>query len=382
MANKLKIYACSGIGNAQPKQDLAIRYWTADTVTVQNTQAVNTLLARINNYYIAANRLEGISPDEKIEMLNEIDWMCVALEAAKRFKDDEQLLYHAGTVISSMIENGDFETRTLDERKRADHLDELIERANNAFDDETEIPVTNQWFMDMWKRDIMDRNRVGLTVPQQKTAEQELKAAIKKIKAIKGIGDADPAWMENADLGEYLTKGGTYFIYLFFTDEQLQKLPESFYKKRKLQEQTYHYCKQLFVDVYGSEEEMVEIIRAGIYDRAKKTPEYLCEMIASGKKVDGIGFVFLGLTGAAAVTAFISFLGVLAGLIAAVVKAICEMVYKTNVAKYGAIDQAAVQAGVPTDEDYEGMSWDSVRSSSSWLLPAALGVAAILLFRK
>ena len=46
MSEKLKIYACSGIGSTDPQKP--VEYFTDGTSTVSNTQAVNTILARIN----------------------------------------------------------------------------------------------------------------------------------------------------------------------------------------------------------------------------------------------------------------------------------------------------------------------------------------------
>jgi hypothetical protein len=70
MPGKLKIYACSGIGDVQDK---AVAYWTDNTRTIDNTQAVNTLLALINRNYIEVARLHGMSPVDKIANLNDIE---------------------------------------------------------------------------------------------------------------------------------------------------------------------------------------------------------------------------------------------------------------------------------------------------------------------
>ena len=70
MANRLKIYACSGIGQTEQG---TWNYWLDNTETVNNTQAVNTLLALINRNYIEVTRLRGMSDADKIANLNDID---------------------------------------------------------------------------------------------------------------------------------------------------------------------------------------------------------------------------------------------------------------------------------------------------------------------
>ena len=56
MAERLKIYACSGIGESAEPQQKMWDYWTDNTDCVSNTQAVNTLIALINRNYIEVTR--------------------------------------------------------------------------------------------------------------------------------------------------------------------------------------------------------------------------------------------------------------------------------------------------------------------------------------
>ena len=69
MANKLKIYACSGIGN----ENVRYTYWLDNTKTVSNTMAVNTLLALINRNNIEILRLVTMTNEQKLANLNDID---------------------------------------------------------------------------------------------------------------------------------------------------------------------------------------------------------------------------------------------------------------------------------------------------------------------
>ena len=58
MSEKLKIYACSGIGETDKKTSA---YWTDGTNSVSNTQAVNTLLAKINLAWAEYTNMRDLS---------------------------------------------------------------------------------------------------------------------------------------------------------------------------------------------------------------------------------------------------------------------------------------------------------------------------------
>ena len=387
MSSKLKIYACSGISETAQQP---VQYWTDGTNTLSNTQAVNTLLARINLLHIEATRLSGISQQEKIDKYNEIDVLTVCLEAARRFSDNSEQLYHAGEVISAMWKQGAFNFDSTDSRKREDRLEELIAKGNEAYDDTMPVTDTDEEFLMWWHKTVMERNITGLNFGQQQNARKALK---KGIEAIKGIGAvdwkkySDGKWLENADLAQLLTAGADYFIYTYFTDEQLAKLPAVFKLKHKYQMKTYNYCKQCFVDIYGSEEDMQRIIVAGIIDELEQYPEDYCAGIVEefNKNKSISGFTIFGLVGAEAVKALIELLTVITTLLVGVISAVCSMVASTNVAKYGAIDREAIKSGVPDASDYDGLDLDGLSTGgdkTSWLPLAAIGLGLLFLLKK
>lgn len=368
MADRLKIYACSGIGETDKNP---IGYWLDGTDTISNTQAVNTLLVKINTARIFANRLQTISKEERIALLNEIDWLSVALDAAKRFKGDNEKLYHAGEVISDMAKNGAFDGQSTDLREREERLEELIEKANSLYSDDA-VKSEDPEFMAWWKNTIVARNKVGLNFGQQQNSRKALKKAADQIK---GIGAADESWKENKDLSEYLLKGSEYFLYLYFTPAQLDKLPAVFKAKKNKQLKTYNYCKSLFVDIYGSEEDMQDIIVSGITDYFGATPEQVCEDITSGKrKVAGIGI---------ATEIIVALISAAVTIVTAVISAICAMVAQTNVAKYGALDREVVESSVPDASDYDGLNFGGgTGTASSWFPIVAIGAGLLLLLKK
>lgn len=363
MSGKLKIYACSGIGSTKSG---AYDYWTDNTATISNTQAVNTMLALINRNRIEVLRLQGLTDADKCELLNDIDLYVLCMAAARNYADDNKKLLYAGVVIGNMVDERKFSSfESLDNDERDAHLDALLETMYQRVSDEQETSKS-KGFIDWYERMIIRRNKVGLTTEQQQKARKSLKLK----KGIKGIGAGD--WTENSDLAEYLTKGSEYFLYLYFTDEQLAKLPAVFKIKAKLQKQTYDYCKQLFVDVYGSEDAMQEIIYAGIVDYNGHTPEEVCEKIAKdGKPIGSLVWTVADII--AVISACLTFL-------LGVITAICTSVAQTNVAKYGALDKQALDKSTPNTSDFDGIG---TPNSSDWtkylpILAIAAGIYVIL----
>ena len=369
MAEKLKIYACSGIGAAQA--DKPVAYWTDNTNTVSNTQAVNSLLAAINSDYIKFSRLRSLSKADKLTLLNEIDLLTVCLDAATRYSGKAAALHHAGLVIGGMVKKGLFDFDSLNETQRDNNLDELLDMAHEAYNEE-EAPAANAEFMTWWSETVEMRDKVGLTKQQQDAFEE---AAAQ----ITGIGSSDNAWMKNADLAEYLTKGGTYFLYCYFTEAQLKKLPAVFRRKAAVQMRTYNYCKALFVNVYGNEDAMQEIIHASIIDQYGETAEQVCATIMNTGKISGIGDG--GVTAAVLTAAdIVAIVTAVLGLVGTIIVAVIEYCKNVGVAKYAAIDKEAAEAATPNPDDFNGLNIGSTKATS-WLPLAAIGVGLLFLLK-
>ena len=258
------------------------------------------------------------------------------------------------------------------------HLDELLNYANSAFSSSDSVEFTDPEILNWWITNVMDQNEVGLNFGQQQVVRKALKIAAEKVSS---VGEADESWKDDPDLFKYLNNGSEYFLYLYFTDAQLNKLPAIFKEKARKQLTTYNYCKQLFVDKFGTEQDMKDIIYYGIMDYFGVEPETVCDEICGGERP--IGFVFLGLAGAEAIKAFLEFLTILATLVVGVITAICSMVAQTNIAKYGALDKQIVESSVPDESDYDDLNFGIVGpKKSNWLIWAAAGIAAIFLLKR
>ena len=366
MASKLKIYACSGIGAVKSE---TYNYWTDNTNTLSNTQAVNTLLANINLNLAELENLE-LGREDVIRKLNEIDFYVVCLHAAQSYSDD---LEHAKDVIGRMIELDLFNCQETENTERDEHLDETL----NTFEVWMGIEMPSQYSADGFRtwfdENVISRNVVGLTKQQQAKVESALSQA-----AVSGIGDTELNWQDNKELAEYLTKGSTYFLYTYFTNAQLNSLPDynrrRFTLKKKQQLATYNYCKSLFVGIYGSEKEMQQIIRAGIIGRFKDSPEQVCADIAAGKRnVEGIGL---------ATEIIVAIIGAAVSVTLAIIDAICKAVANSKASQYAAIDEKAIESSCPNEEDYDGLLGESASASSKGgsVLPIILAAGAGLYF--
>ena len=371
MADRLKIYACSGIGENAETQERIWDYWTDNTDCISNTQAVNTLIALINRNYIEVTRLATMTREDKIANLNDIDLYVVCLRAAQHCNQHYTQLQHAGAVIGDMLLHGAFDCQSLDAAERDNNLDQLLDKFDELYTDDTE-PTPNPEFTTWFEENVVERNKVGLSKDAQATIKKSLKTAKKGIS-----GD----WKDNEDLGKYLSDAGTYFLYTYFTEDQLKKLPRVFTNKKRLQTKTYNYCKSLFVDIYGSETEMQEIIRAGIINQFKDTPENICAGTAeAGMEAKPVGVLLFGIEMAVAqaVSIIISIIVAVAGVIGTLITEVCKVVAEKNNAKYAAIDKAAVEASMPTEDDYEGLANKKPKTAGGgWLTYLLVGGAAL-----
>lgn len=378
----LKIYACSGIGDTQEMQ-----YWSDNTNIAANTQAVNTLLSLINLTYAEATCLR-IPEYEKIEKLNKIDLYTVCLQAAYKYKDEPIELHHAGEVIGAMVHDGLFKNDTLNLKKRDTYLDSLLEAVEQRMHQEDGELVTDAAFMVWYFDNVEIRNKVGLTKAEQKRGQEALQ------ESICGIGETD-GWEKNTSISDYLLNASDYFLYLFFTDEQVKNLSYAIKVKRRTQYGTYDFCKSVFTKLYGSEEAMLNIIRTGIIQESGDTPENLCQAIYEAEmdsKDDKPIGVISEATLAALELALQIIVYVVAGLgvLAEIIKAILNYCQRVKEARYEALNNEIIAGGAPSTDDLENQKIveefkveQRMEKIKKWFAPIGLGLVGLyLIFKK
>lgn len=179
----------------------------------------------------------------------------------------------------------------------------------------------------------------------------------------------DAGWMRNETLRKYLgsSKDGgcaEYFLYIFIPENELAKYNATIYKKRQGQLKTYAYVRELFVGYnYGTEEQMLDIIRGGIEKTFGAPVETVLYEIRIGKR-EGVGDLAAIAT---IITAIVS-------LIVAIVSGIIDYCKAVNVAKYTAPTMEEVEDSAPAAKD---MTDDEKKNG--WFFAALVGVGLMLI---
>lgn len=362
MANRLKIYACSGLNDVTEKG--AFNYWTDGTRTLDNTQAANTIIAKINLDLAQLEHLRTLTDEQKIWLIQEINVYTVCLYFVRQYESDPSMLQKAGFAIGAILKNVDWSNDYTDAKDAEEEANYLIACVQELLDNGVSFEK-NDDFAAWWKYNVLDRNKVGFGEEKRKTIRKAM------TKAVEGIGEVDPSWQDDPDLGKYLTKSSEYFLYCYFTEEQLSKLPVTFRRKKKTQIFTYNYCKDLFVGTYGSEQDMQDIIRAGIIGYFNATPEDVCKDIVSGKR-EAVGIP---------TAVIVAIVGGIFALVQAVILKLLDMAKETKVAEHQRIDQQALSQATPNEDDFDGLNFGGGKSSMSWVAIAAIGTGLLLLLR-
>ena len=203
------------------------------------------------------------------------------------------------------------------------------------------------------------------------------------IYACSGVGDVSASqrvaqniensgWMRNETLRKYLGSGkdggcAEYFLYIFIPDSDLAKYNATIYKKRQQQLKTYAYVRELFVGHdYGTEQEMLDIIRNGIEYTFGNSVESVLEYIRNGKS-DGVGPVTEAV--AAIIVAVIY-------AVVAIVTGIIQYCQSVKIAKYTAPTMQEVEESAPAATDFTG------GAKKKGLLFAAIAGVALIVFGK
>lgn len=368
MSDKLKIYTCSGIGTAGNR---LFNYWLDNTETISNTQAVNSLLAQINLLYSDVTNLD-LTEEETLKRLDQIDKLIVCLHFAESYSANSEELYRAGLVVGAMEKAGAFVSGSLDNAERDANLDRLIAEADEAMQHEVEAEPS---FMTWWQQNVIDLNQVGLSEEQQQIIRNTLRK-----QRISG-------YEENEDLAEYLNNAGEYFLYTYFTSDQLDRLPDVFTRKAKVQKKIYENCKALYVGVYGTESSMKAVIRGSIQQAFNKTPEQVCGDIYNTYDQDGRlkGIGEIAAATLATIKAVVEIITAIAAVVTPIIIAICTCVQNVKIAEIQQVDTAAAAGATPGEEDYPPEYKPKKKSAgvnSDIIMYGVAALALVLLLKK
>ena len=380
MADRLKIYACSGLEDSAKSSIGGYKYWSDGSDPVNNTQAVNSLIAKINLCRSELINLAGLTEEDKIDLLNEIVFYNVCLYFEREYTDDPKMLNKAGMAISKVFDGNKAYNASLTVNNYSAYVDSLVSQVIDAMDGNSVLMMPKN-FGTWWQKNVTNLNKVGLSENTRLTVRNTI------AKRRESVGEARDGWQNDKNIGEYLTNASEYFLYTYFTDAQLKKLPYIFKYRRKRQEYIYNYCKPFFIGVYGTEEDLQNVIRGGIVGYFKHQPEEVCAKIVNGDKIENIGGDPVTATAAAVWTVadIVAVITACLSLIGSVIIAVIDLVKQTKIAEEKAIDKDAANAGVPNPEDFSDKNFEDLLgkdSGKSWITIALIAVGALLLFKK
>lgn len=176
-------------------------------------------------------------------------------------------------------------------------------------------------------------------------------------------------WEDNETLRKYLgtSKNGgcaEYFLYIFIPESDLAKYNATIYKKRQQQLKTFAYVRELFVGHnYGTEEEMVGIIRNGIETTFGVSVETVLDEMRTGKR-EYVGDPTII---AAIISAVVS-------IVLAVISGVIQYAQSVKVAQYTAPTYQELEDSAPAATDF------TQKTKQKGLLFATLvGVGAMLI---
>lgn len=185
----------------------------------------------------------------------------------------------------------------------------------------------------------------------------------------------DSGWMRNETLRKYLgtSKDGgcaEYFLYIFIPEVDLAKYNATIYRKRQGQLKTYAYVRELFVGHnYGTESQLLEIIRSGIETTFGAPVETVLYEIRVGKR-HGIGL---------ATEAIIAIISAVLSVVLAVISGVIEYAKSVKVAKYTAPTYQELEDSAPASDDITG---GAKKKGLLWAAIAGVGLMLIGTFKK
>lgn len=340
MSDKLKIYACNGLADGK-----RLDYQGEGTNAIENTQAMNGMLSYMNLLRTEALGLKYISAEEKASKLNELDLISVAFYFARLYRGQHNELVNAGYAISMIREQGGFSLNNTDMSAHEEYVDQVIASIEELVTtDETKV-LENE-FVDWWMDNVVEQDKVG--------AEE-----------ISGIGAAG----KYGDLNEYFDNAGSYFLYLYIPQSKFFDVTDAMRNKIRKQQEVYNYCKKCFCfengGIYGTEEDMQNLIRAGIIKDFGEEPEKVAADILAGKSVKSIGI---------AVEIIVAIISAIVTLITAVIGAVVNYAQVVAVAKYTVPNNP--ESGVPDPSDFDGLNSNDKKT---FAVGAVAIAAAILL---
>ncbi|MEE1174171.1 MAG: hypothetical protein U0K53_01680 [Paludibacteraceae bacterium] len=363
MIGNLNIYKISGVGQSGITDKA--RVWLANTNDLENTIAMNSMLASLN-CLVSELEITDYEP-KQLELMNQIDIHTVVLDALILSRDNK--LYSIDLlrdIISNMILTDSFVCESTDIEKRNANLDALLVKFSDMLNSGITNYQTDAIFNNWFDTEIIAKNYND--VPQNVVKRYN------QILTNEAVGDTEPQKMTDK-----LSASGPNFLYLFFTDDQKQRCNKLILARL---EQEYKNIDWIVKNCRGfyDKDAVIKWLRNGIIKHYGMTPEQKIEQLIEyndTNKANKIGDP---------VTAIISAVAALIGLLISLYYMIIDIYQVTYEVtpdyEYGTPDQEADgwEAGDAfNNSSILGNSTNNSISNSNTMIYLGIGAAALLL---
>lgn len=342
----LKIYACSGVGEAAD-----LDYWLNGTKTATNSQAVNYLLAKINYLNVTLKLYQN--PEQIADVANELDFYLLALYCIDNYGNEPSELPRAGRILAHMYASGMFNLGSIDDDKRSENLDNLEKEFTRYMSMRSDFTDGAVDIQNWWNNTIIPASQTPALSPEKQKASEEFFA-----KSISG---------PTGDFSVYLDDAGSYFLYMYIPESEISKYPFVIRARRAKEIELYNYVVYCAKPLYGSVEAIDEIIYTGIVKKYNAFPEDVIKTLSTGSGIGVLG-----------IDDIIAIIVAVAGLLGTIIAGVIDYCKVVAVAKYE----------VPADPDYgiaQDTDWtelDQVSNAKSLLKWGAIAAAAYLVIKK
>lgn len=342
----LKIYACSGVGEAAD-----LDYWLNGTKTATNSQAVNYLLAKINYLNVTLKLYQN--PEQIADVANELDFYLLALYCIDNYGNEPAELPRAGRILAHMYASGMFNLGSIDDDKRSENLDELEKDFTRYMSMRSDFSDGAVDIENWWNDTIIPASQTPALSPEKQKASEEFFA-----KSISG---------PTGDFSVYLDDAGSYFLYMYIPESEISKYPFVIRARRAKEIELYNYVVKCATPLYGSVEAIDEIIYSGVVKKYNAFPE---DVIKTLSTESGIGVL--------SEAVILAIIKAVALVLTAIIYGIIDYCKTVAVAKYEVPENS--DYGIAQDTDWTEL--DRAENLKSFIKWGAIGAVVYLVIKK
>ena len=195
-----------------------------------------------------------------------------------------------------------------------------------------------------------------------------------------------PRWEDNYTLKKYLSEGAEYFLYTYINPQEMYLYPKKVKDKYYIQMKTRQWIRDIFVNIYGTDEDLDKLIRQNIvktfadHGANVSSPEEVLRRLQAGEEYEFIGISDVVL--AAIITAVI---GLVSTCIGYLVDYFMKKEFEEIRSKYTVPTAESILSGTPNASDWPNLdealgTKQQTAGASKWMLLALIPTALYMMF--